>query len=75
MLDMFLLHTRAGHSTIIDAYMSLAILYDDDDRARYDKAVGLFHDTGGNFTVGCNRLHCLSLAPEWGLPLLVEWSM
>jgi hypothetical protein len=38
----------AGHSTIIDAYMSLAILAD--DRARYDRAVDLFHKTGANLT-------------------------
>lgn len=31
------------HSSIVDAYMSLAIL--GDDRARYDKAVDLFHRT------------------------------
>jgi hypothetical protein len=47
LLDM-MWRAAAGHSTIIDAYMSLAILAD--DRARYDKAVDLFHKTGTNFT-------------------------
>jgi hypothetical protein len=61
-----MLRAAAGHTTIIDAYMSLAIL--GDDKARYKNAVELFHTTGGNFAARCSTSRCAAGAMTRPVP-------